>query len=271
MSVSEGQDVAAGRGTLPKVREIGFGAPFAWLAGGWRDLWRAPGPCLAYGLAMAAVSAGIVALLVLTNASFLALSLTCGFVFVAPMLAMGLYEAGRRLEAGERPTLMGMVLVRRAFSSDAAYLGLFLLLIYLLWGRIAQLVYGLSTWHLHDTVEKFVTFALTTGEGRDMLITGSLIGGVIAFFVYMSVVVAAPMLLDRRTNVFAATVTSFTAVAANPGPMLVWAAIIVALLAISAATAFAAFIIVFPLLGLASWRAYRALVDDGSGADQTSR
>ena len=33
----------------------------------------------------------------------------------------------------------------------------------------------------------------------------------------MVVVVAAPMLLDRRTNVFAATVTSFTAVAANPG------------------------------------------------------
>lgn len=272
MSVSEeSQAETEGRGTLPKVREIGFSAPFGWLAGAWRDLWRAPVPCLIYGVAMAAVSAGLVALLVMTNASFLALSLTCGFVFVAPMLAMGLYEAGRVLEAGGRPTLTEMVFVKRAFSSDAAYLGLFLLLIYLLWGRIAQLVYGLSTWHLHDTVEKFVTFALTTGEGHDMLMTGTMIGGVIAFFVYMSVVVAAPMLLDRRTNVFAATVTSFTAVAANPGPMLVWAGIIVTLLLASAATGFAAFIIVFPLLGLASWRAYRALVDEGSGADQTSR
>lgn len=253
-------DTAQTRGMLPRVREIGLTAPFGWLAGAWRDFLKAPLPCLAYGTAMAAVSAGLVALVFVTNGSFLALVLTCGFVFVAPILAMGLYEAGRMIERGERPTLGQMVFVRRAFSGDAAYLGLFLTLIYLLWGRIAQLVYGLSTWQLHDTVEKFVTFALTTLDGHAMLMTGSLVGGVIAFFVYMSVVIAAPMLLDRRTNVFAATVTSFTAVAANPGPMLVWAAIIAALLLLSAATAFVAFIVVFPLLGLASWRAYRALV-----------
>lgn len=258
-------EARAARGMLPKVREIGFAAPFGWLAGAWRDLRQAPLPCLAYGLAMALASAALVALLVVTNGSFVALALTCGFVFAGPMLAMGLYEAGRMLERGERPTLARMAFVKRAFSSDVAYLGLFLTLIYLMWGRIAQLVYGLSTWKLHDTVEKFVTFALTTGEGHSMLMTGSLVGGVIAFFVYMSVVIAAPMLLDRRTNVFAATVTSFTAVAANPGPMLLWAAIIVALLILSAATAFVGLIVVFPLLGLASWRAYRALVEAPPG------
>lgn len=255
------QQTQAAPGALPKVRKIGFGAPFGWLAGAWGDMLRAWRPCLVFGVALAAVSAGMVALLVVTNASFLALVLTCGFVFVAPMLAMGLYEAGRLLERGEVPSLRQMVFVRRAASQDLAYLGLFLLLIYLLWGRIAQLIYGLSTWRLHDTVEKFVSFALTTGEGQTMLMTGSLVGGVIAFFVYTSVVVAAPMLLDRQTNMFAATVTSFTAVAANPGPMLVWAATIAGLLILSAATGFIALIVVFPLLGLASWRAYRALVE----------
>lgn len=254
-------DGAAAQGALPKVRQVGFGAPFGWLAGAWSDLRRAWKPCLLFGLVMAAISAGMVALLVATNASFMALVLTCGFVFVAPMLAMGLYEAGRILEGGGVPTLRQMIFVRQAASQELAYLGLFLLLLYLLWGRIAQLVYGLSTWHLHDTVEKFVSFALTTSEGHSMLMTGTLIGGVIAFFVYTCVVVATPMLLDRKTNVFAATVTSFTAVAANPGPMLLWAAIIVALLVLCAATGFIAMIVVFPLLGLASWRAYRALVE----------
>ncbi len=146
-------------------------------------------------------------------------------------------------------------------------LGLTLLLIYMLWGRIAQLVYGLSTYHLHDTIAKFVTFAFTTQEGLNMLMTGTIIGGVIALFTYAIVVVSAPMLLDRESNFFAATVTSFTAVAANPLPMLLWAAIIAALVALAAVTAFAAMVVIFPLLGLASWRppARARLIAHGTG------
>jgi uncharacterized membrane protein len=74
------------------------------------------------------------------------------------------------------------------------------------------------------------------------------------------VVIAAPMLLDLRANVWGAVATSFLAVANNPGPMLLWAILIVVLLLVSAATAFLGLIVVFPWLGLASWRAYRALV-----------
>jgi uncharacterized membrane protein len=140
------------------------------------------------------------------------------------------------------------------------YLGLALLMIYLLWGRIAQVVYGLSTYTFHETVEAFVKFALFTEEGWTMLATGTAVGGVIAFFTYCLVVVAAPMLLDTRANVWGAIATSFLAVANNPGPMLLWAVLIVALLLVSAATAFLALIVIFPWLGLASWRAYRALV-----------
>ena len=109
-------------------------------------------------------------------------------------------------------------------------------------------------------MEKFAIFAFTTGEGLNMLLTGSIIGGVIALFTFAIVVVSAPMLVDRESNFFAATVTSFTAVAANPLPMLIWAGIIALLVAASALTGFAGLIVVFPLLGLASWRAYRDLV-----------
>lgn len=249
-----------GRSTLPPINRVALSAPFGWLMGAWSDFRKALLPCLIYGIAVAALSLGITAILVYSNASFWALVLTCGFVFLAPILAMGLYEAGRLIEEGKTPTLGQMVFVKAAFSEDAAYLGLALVLIYMLWGRIAQLVYGLSTYRLHETVDKFVTFALTSEEGHSMLVTGSLIGGVIAFFTYAVVVVAAPMLLDRSSNVFAATVTSFTAVAANPLPMLLWAAIIAVLITASALTGFIAFVVVFPLLGLASWHAYRALV-----------
>jgi uncharacterized membrane protein len=245
---------------LPDVSTIDAKAPFRWLRNGWRDLWKAPGPCLAYGLIVALLSFLLCYALVVSDAAFWVLSLTVGFVFVAPMLAMGLYEAGRLIERGEKPTLSGMLYVRSALRQDIAYLGLALVLIYLFWGRIAQIVYGLSTYHLHRTVADFVEFAIGTSDGQNMLITGSIVGGVVAFFTYCLVVVSAPMLLDQKTSVFAAVATSVRAVIENFWPMVLWAAILGILTLVTAATGFLGLVVVFPWLGLASWHAYRELV-----------
>jgi uncharacterized membrane protein len=85
------------------------------------------------------------------------------------------------------------------------------------------------------------------------------------------VVVSAPMLLNPNANVFAAVATSVRAVNANFFPLLLWAVIITTLLLMSAATGFLALIVVFPWLGLASWRAYKAVVDDqGQATGQTA-
>lgn len=249
-------------GGLPHVNLIGVGAPFRWLAGAWADLWKAPFPCLAYGLALTAFSLWLVNALVQSNAAFWVFALILGFVFVAPMLAMGLYEAGRKVETGERPTLVGMVLLPQALRQDVAYLGLALAVIFSIWAQIAQIVYGLSTFTLHHTVQDFVTFAVDTDAGRRMLMVGGVIGGVIAFLTFCLVVVSAPMLLDRRTSIFIATVTSVRSVTENFGPMLVWAALIVALMAAAVATGLLGLIVIFPWLGLASWRAYRDLVTE---------
>lgn len=242
------------------INVVGPDAPLRWLSGAWGDLRKAPLPCLAYGFALAAVSIAGSVMFVVSNAAFWVLALSCGFVFIAPMLAMGLYEAGREIEQGQTPTLARMIFVRQAVRQDVVYLGLALLMLYLLWGRIAQVVYGLSTFTYHKTVTAFINFALFTSDGWTMLISGTLIGGVMALFAYCLVVVSAPMLLDGESNVWSATAASFSAVITNPVPMFLWAVLIALLLVISAATAFLALIVIFPLLGLASWRAYRDLV-----------
>lgn len=242
------------------VNAISMGAPFRWLGAGLRDLRAAPIECFTYGAAVALLSFGIWRALIDTDLAFWALSLSCGFVFVAPMLAMGLYAAGQSLDDGERPTLARMLVVRGALRADVCYLGLALLLIYLLWGRVAQIVYGLSTYRLHKTVTEFLTFAWQTPEGHAMLVSGTIIGGAMAFFSFALTVVTAPMLLDQNANVFEAMFTSFRTVSTNFGPLLLWAAIIVLLLLACAATSWLALAFVFPWLGLASWRAYRDLV-----------
>lgn len=224
-------------------------------------------PSLIYGAAIALASFAIWRALIASDLAFWALSLSCGFVFVAPMLAMGLYEAGRRISNGGQPTLVHMIVVRGALRSDLFYLGLALLLIYLLWGRIAQIVYGLSTYRLHTSVDEFITFSTQTSEGLTMLATGTIIGGIMAFFTFAITVVSAPMLLDQRTNVFEAMFTSIRAVAKNFMPMLLWATLITLALLACAATSWLGLVVVFPWLGLASWRAYLDIAPAHSAPD----
>lgn len=245
---------------LPPVNTIGVAAPFSWLACGWRDMGNALGPCLFYGFVLMVISAALAFSLLYSGIADWIMVLAGGFLFVAPMLAMGLYEAGRILESGRKPKLSEMLFVRTASTRDLAYLGLALLLVYFFWGRMAQLVYALSTYRKHDSVEQFLTFMFTTPEGHNMAIAGTLVGGVIAFIAYALVVISAPMLLDRRTEVFVATITSVRTVTKNPLPMLIWAALIAGMTILGIATGFLGLVIVFPWIGLASWRAYRDLI-----------
>jgi uncharacterized membrane protein len=245
---------------LPAVRTISLLAPFDWLAGGFRDLTKAPVPLLLYGLAIAAASFALCYGLYATNGAFPVMALTAGFVIIAPVLAMGPYEAGRRIGMGERPGLGQILFVRSAFRQDVAYLSLLLVLIYFLWGRVAQIVYGLSTYQIHRDFESLLAFAVGSSEGHAMLLAGTVTGGILAFVTYALVVVSAPMLLNPNASVFAAVATSVRAVNANFFPLLLWAVIITVLLLMSAATGFLALVVVFPWLGLASWRAYRSLV-----------
>lgn len=246
---------------LPAVRPVSLAAPFGWLAAGWRDLMRAPGPLLIYGLTIAVASFALCYGVYATNGAFWVLVLTAGFVMIAPILAMGPYEAGRLIDRGERPRLAQILFVRSAFRQDVAYLSLLLVLIYFLWGRVAQIVYGLSTYQVHREIDDLVAFALGTEDGRGMLVAGAVTGGALAFVTFALVVVSAPMLLNSGASVFAAVATSVRVVNANFFPLLLWAVIITVLLLLSAATGFLALAVVFPWLGLASWRAYRSLVE----------
>jgi uncharacterized membrane protein len=54
---------------------------------------------------------------------------------------------------------------------------------------------------------------------------------------------------------------SFLALVRNLPMMLVWAALIVALTAVGVATAFIGLVFLMPLVGHATWHAYRALID----------
>ncbi len=259
-----GDQTQAAASRLPQINTVPLRAPLDWLAAGWRDFCAVPGIALAYGLVLAAISAGIFWALYSTGSASWFFVLLGGFLILGPVLGMGLYAAARALAAGLRPRLWEIIWVRDAARRDGLLLGLLLVFIYFLWTRIAQVVYALSTWHVHKTRDDFLEFVVFDPAGQMMVLTGLVTGGIVAFCNYSLASVAAPMLLDRRYDVFMAMATSVRAVNRNFYPMLLWAFLIVLLTVIGISLAFIGLAVVFPVVGMASWHAYRALTRDDS-------
>ncbi len=245
---------------LPAIKTVPLLAPLHWLSAGWRDFRAAPMPSLLYGMILSGISAGIFWALYTTGSASWFFVLLGGFLLVGPMLGMGLYAAARALASGRRPTLPEMFWVRDAARRDALLLGLLLVFLYFLWTRIAQVIYALSTWRIHQGRAEFLHFAFLETNGQLMILSGLVTGGLVAFCNYALASVAAPMLLDRRFDVFMAMATSVRAVNRNFFPMLLWAFLIVFLTGIGVCFAFAGLAVVFPVVGMASWHAYKALV-----------
>lgn len=233
---------------------------FAWLAAGWHDLWTQPGPSLTYGLGVATLSALIVSAMVWLGWVHVLFPALAGFLVVGPLLATGLYEKSRRIGAGEPLTLLGMLFPRRGGAQHLLFVGAILLTLMLVWMRAAVLLYALFFgWRPFPGFDKILELLFITPIGLTMLATGTAIGGLFAAFAFAISVVSIPMLLDKRLDAFSAMGTSMSLVWNNLPAMLVWGVLVLVLTLISLATALVGLIVIFPLLGHATWHAYTAL------------
>lgn len=231
----------------------GTAAPFEWLRLGWRDMVAAPRVSLLYGLLFATLGALLAFLTWRLGLLALYLGLASGFVFVGPFLAMGLYSISYQLERDNRPTLLFSLQEGRAHLRDTLVLGMCLLILLLVWGRAAMIV---SVFLPSDAAPPM----------RDMLAylgIGTLVGAFFCSIVFCATAFSLPMLLDRRADAVTAVITSINATLRNRLTMLVWASFIVAAVLIGFATMFVGFVILMPLLGHATWHAYRETIDAG--------
>jgi len=249
-------------GSAPIIRRISPEAPWEWLAAGWRDLWCRPAISLGYGLAAAAIGALLTVGLFYLDALPLALPLAAGFMLLGPMLAVGLYETSRCLAAGEPVETRRVILVATRSPAQLALLGGLLMLFMLAWVRVAMLLFALF-FGLRDypPLDQWVPVLLFTYEGVAFLVVGIAVGGILAALVFAISVVSVPLLMVRDLDVVTAVLTSVRAVGRNPGPLLLWAWLIALLIAVGVATLYVGLIITFPLVGHATWHAFRALIE----------
>ena len=235
---------------------------FRWLRLGWRDLWTQPLPSLAYGGIVFVLSWIVVASLFSFDLSAYLFPALAGFLIVGPVLALGTYDKSRRIEAGEAASLGTMLLVRPKATTQILFSGVVLCLLMLLWMRAAVILYALFFGlQPFSGLDQIVPVIFGTLEGWALLIVGSAVGGLFAAFAFAISVFAIPMLYDQRTDVFTAMALSMSTVWNNLGVMLSWGAIVVVLGGLTLASGFVLMIVVFPLLGHATWHAYRDIVD----------
>ena len=242
------------------VRVVSVGAPFRWLAAGWRDFESAFWPSLFHGLVVACAGLAIAAIAfrfwpILPGAF-------SGFVLIAPILATGLYELSRRIERGERPNLAQAIDAWRRGTRPLVWMGVGLASAATAWVLVSALLIALFVKVPIVGLDGFVRHVVLS-ESSNLFWLWVLAGGLGAAAVFALTVVSVPLLLDRRVDLRAALLTSVRAVGANPLSMALWAAIIMLLTAVSIATALAGFAVTVPVIGHASWRAYRAVVDTG--------
>jgi uncharacterized membrane protein len=250
----------AGSAGFP-VNDIPFDTPWTWLAAGWRDLWQVWPISLAYGAVFAALAFMLLAGLVAQGSEAVILTLAAGFLLLGPLMAVGLYEASRRLETGEPVSFGAVVLVRTASPLQLGYLGAILMLLFLFWMRLAMVLFALFFGHAQiPTMAEFVPALLLTANGVAMLAVGSVVGGVLAVLVFTVSAVSVPLLMHRQSDFFTAVATSIKAMVENPKAMLLWAGIIAGLMLVGMATLFVGLAIIFPLIGHATWHAYRSVV-----------
>jgi len=238
------------------LNRLGLSAPLHWLALGWRDFRLQPTIGLFFGFCFVAMGWALLETYQRSPAWILWLS--AGFLLLGPLLCMGLYQVSLRLERGEKPSLVDALTAWRTRTAQLAIFGFALLILEMLWGRSALVVFAVSFEGMPELGGSLGK--LLDPENLGFLVSYLCVGAVFAGLIFAISVISIPMILDEQVDAITAALTSLRLCLTQPGVMLVWGALITVLVLLAMLPGFAGLLVLGPVIGHASWHAYRAAV-----------
>lgn len=253
----------------PQVRTVDLWQPLIWLVLAWKDMARTRWISWLHGLVL--VVGGALIMLIAHNRFWLLAGALSGFMVVAPVLATSLYALSRALERGEVANFSVVLKTWLNWQNShfnkwgndywcMVQFGALLALAATGWVLTsAALITLLAPQPIHTPLD-FVHHVMLAQDSWLFELWLAL-GGLMAAPMFASSVVAMPLLLDRRVGLWQAVLTSWRVVLANPVAMAFWAALIMGFTLLGLGSLLVGLILVIPMLGHASWHAYRALVD----------
>ncbi len=245
----------------PFIRTVTVDQSSRWLARGWNDIWAAPGVSLTYGMMFVVAAYLIFFGLSALGMESLILPLAAGFMLIGPLAAVGLYDVSRRHAAGEPVTMAHALDTFRQRAAPLMVVGLSLMMTLLAWMMVALLIFASFYHSAPPTMDAFFSSLLIAPQAPLFLLVGTAAGGIIAAVVFAISAISLPMIVDRNASPVHAMATSVKAVAKNWRVMIGWAAMIALVTGFGIATFFVGLVIALPLVGHASWHAYKAMVD----------
>jgi uncharacterized membrane protein len=244
---------------LPAVREAAPDAPWRWLRLGLADMRAAPGPSLFYGCVLTLLG---VLLTQSPSKGAVELALLTGVLIVGPFLLMGLYDISRRLARGESVALGATMMAWKANAPAIGFYAVILALLLAVWIRVSIVVVALFFDGSAPSLQALWDSMKESPDAIAFIIAYLAAGCGFALFVFATSVVSLPMLLDRdRMDALSAMITSFNALRKSFGTMLIWAGLVVSLVAFGFAALYVGLIVVLPMIGHATWHAYRETVE----------
>lgn len=245
----------------PEILSISADDVYAALAAGWADFRAAPAFGLFFGGIYALVGIAVFLQLWSWERPLWIVPLALAFPLVGPFVAIGLYEVSRRREAGLE-LKWGKILgaVWRERNRQLPFMAFVMLSGALVWMFAAQVLVALFLGGMSPAVYSDPSALLDTGGGLTMLLAGTLVGAVIAGFLFMISAVSLPLLVDRDIDVVTAMITSFEAVKRSPYAMVNWAWIVAATLFVAMVPLFLGLVVALPVLGHATWHLYRKVI-----------
>ncbi len=245
------------------IRHVSPDRPWVWLTAGWQDLMAAPRVGFFYGGALVAAGWALVLALLWLRTAWAILPVAAGFFMIAPLAAAGLYEASRRREAGQPVALADCLTGFTRNAGQLAFLGIVLVILHLFWVRVAALIFMLIFGiNFAPRLEDLPIAMLRSDMLLPFLVLGTGAGAIFAAVAFAISAVSIPMLVDRDITAMEAIAVSIRAVLANPGAMVFWAGLIVVFTAMAMVPFFLGLALVLPVVGHATWHAYRDLVRD---------
>jgi len=251
------------------ARSIGLTQPLQWLALGWRDMLRCGWVSYLHGVVMALI--GLLMLVVIGNHFWFMAGAFSGFLLVAPILATSLYALSRCIEFGDKPTFTlvlktwlnwqdGRITTWGDEHWSLVGFGFLLAAAGTAWVLISAALITLVAPVPIITPTDFVLQVILARNGMLFELWLAL-GGVLAAPIFASTVVTVPLLLDRQVSVRDAVLMSWQVVLTNPAPLAVWGGLLMAVTLLGFGLALVGLVLAVPLLGHASWHAYRDCLD----------
>jgi uncharacterized membrane protein len=238
------------------LAQLTFADPFRWLALGWQDFMKCPKVGAFYGLCFFLM--GHALWYVFHAAPAYVLALSAGFLLMGPFLCLGIYDASRTCERGGRPSLRASLVSWRPTKGTMAIFAGVLLILEMLWGRASLVVFAV-TFNTMPSTEHLLA-ELVRIENIEFLITYTVVGAIFAGLIFVTSAISIPMILDRRVDAISAGLTSIRASLQNPGVMMLWGALITGTVLVAMLPWFLGLFIAGPVLGHATWHAYRGIV-----------